>query len=38
VMGAHGGDLLLALGHRRVLHRAEYQVFDDPTVSVASLD
>jgi len=38
VMGAHGGDCMLASGHRRVLRRAEYRVFDDSAVSVASLD
>ena len=39
MMGAHGGDCMLASGHRhRVLRRAEYRVFDDSAVSVASLD
>jgi len=39
VMGAHGGDCMLASGHhRRVLRRAEYWVFDDSAVLVASLD
>jgi len=37
-MGAHGGDLVLAFGHHRVWHRAEYWAFNDSTVSVASLD